>query len=140
MATVETVSGPIDAEGLGSTLIHEHFRFRDEGGSFQWPHLYDEQRELERALEDARGVMSHGVTTVVDPNAMTGGRDARFSKRVADETGIQIVLATGIYTYDHLPQVFLNRDEDGMADVFVHDIEQGIQGTESKAAFLKTAC
>ena len=140
MATVESVNGPIDAEELKTTLIHEHFRFRDEGAAFQWPHLYDEDDELEKALADARGVMSHGVKTVVDPNAMTGGRDARFSKRVADETGIQTILATGIYTYQHLPMVFLNRDEDPMADIFVHDIEQGIQGTEIKAAFMKTAC
>jgi phosphotriesterase-related protein len=140
MATVESVNGPIDVEELGTTLIHEHFRFRDEGAAMQWPHLYDEQDEIEKALADARGVMSHGVKTVVDPNAMTGSRDARFSKRIADESGIQIILGTGIYTYEHLPQVFQNRDEDAIADVFVHDIEQGIQGTEVKAAFLKTAC
>ncbi len=140
MATVESVNGPIDVEELGPTLIHEHFRFRDEGAAMQWPHLYDEQDEIDKALADARGVLSHGVRTVVDPNAMTGGRDARFSKRVADETGVQIILATGIYTYEHLPQVFLNRDEDCIADVFAHDIEQGIQGTVIKAAFLKTAC
>ena len=28
---------------------------------------------------------------------------------------------------------------DAMADLFVHDIEEGIQGTEVKAAFLKCA-
>jgi phosphotriesterase-related protein len=140
MATVESVNGPIDVEELGSTLIHEHFRFRDEGAAFQWPHLYDEQDELDKALADARGVMSHGVKTVVDPNAMTGSRDARFSKRIADETGIQVILATGVYTYEHLPQVLLNRDEDQIADLFVHDIEEGMQGTDVKAAFLKTAC
>jgi phosphotriesterase-related protein len=49
------------------------------------------------------------------------------------------VLATGIYTYDHLPQPFMNRDEDAIAEILVHDIEQGIQGTEIKAAFLKCA-
>ena len=30
-------------------------------------------------------------------------RDAAFIKRVADESGLNVVLATGIYTYDHLP-------------------------------------
>src|SRR4051812_23208976 len=66
-------------------------------------------------------------------------RDAAFSKRVADESGLNVVLATGIYTYDHLPQVLLNRDEDHLAEIFVHDIEQGIQGTDIKAAFIKCA-
>src|SRR5215217_4925229 len=48
---------------------------------------------------------------------------------VADESGLNIVLATGVYTYDHLPQFLLNRDEDGVAAIFVHDIENGIQDT-----------
>ena len=31
-------------------------------------------------------------------------RDVAFSKRVADESGLNVILATGVYTYDHLPQ------------------------------------
>jgi phosphotriesterase-related protein len=139
MPSVETVTGPVDADELGPTLIHEHVRFRDEAVAKQWPHLYDEDDELEKALADARAVMEHGIRTICDPNAMFGDRDARFAKRVAEETGLQIVTSTGIYTYEHLPQYFVNRDADAMADCFVHDIEQGIQGTEVKAAFIKCA-
>jgi phosphotriesterase-related protein len=58
---------------------------------------------------------------------------------VSEETGLQVVPCTGIYTYNELPQYFKNRDEDHMAEVFAHDIEQGIQGTDIKAAFLKCA-
>src|SRR5947209_18934275 len=67
------------------------------------------------------------------------GRDVRTSQRLAEEAGLQIVGCTGIYTYDHLPQFLLNRSEDYIADLFVHDIEQGIQGSEVKAAFIKCA-
>jgi phosphotriesterase-related protein len=140
MATVESVAGPLELDDLGTTLIHEHLRFRDEGAAMQWPHLYDERDEYDKAVADAKAVMSHGVKTICDPNAMTGGRDARFSKRVTDDTGLQVILATGIYTYAHLPQVFQNREPEQIAECFVHDIEQGIQGTDVKAAFIKTAC
>jgi phosphotriesterase-related protein len=139
MAAVETVSGPIDVGQLGLTLIHEHFRAADEGVRFQFPHLYDEQEEWDRAIADARAVRSHGVATVVEPSALFLTRDAAFSKRVADESGLQVVLATGIYTYDHLPQPLLSRDEDGLADIFVYEIENGIQGTGIKPAFIKCA-
>ena len=139
MAAVETVSGPIDVEQLGLTLIHEHFRAADEGVRFQFPHLYDEQEEWDRAIADARAVRSHGVATVVEPSALFLTRDAAFSRRVADESGLQVVLATGIYTYDHLPQPLMNRDEDGLADIFVYEIENGIQGTGIKPAFIKCA-
>ncbi len=140
MATVETVTGPIDEEELGTTLIHEHLRFSDEAVRMQWPHAYDEQAELDAALADARAVMSHGVKTICDPNAMFGGRDIGFERRVVEETGLQAVLSTGIYTYEFLPNFLLNRDADAIADLFVHDIEQGIQGTDAKAAFIKCAC
>jgi phosphotriesterase-related protein len=79
------------------------------------------------------------VRTIADPSAMFLGRDVDLMRRVAEETGLQVVPATGIYTYDHLPQFLLTRDPDQIADLFVHDIEQGIQGTEIKAAFIKCA-
>ena len=139
MPTVESVNGPIDLEELGLTLIHEHFRATDEAARFQFPHLYDEQAEWDVALSDANAVKGHGVRTVVEPSAMYLNRDARFSKRVADESGVQVILATGVYTYDHLPQVLMNRTEDEIAEIFVHDIENGIQGTDIKAAFIKCA-
>ncbi len=99
---------------------------------FQFPHLYDEDAEWAAAMSDAHAVKGHGITTVVDPGAMFLNRDASFSKRVADEARLQVVLATGIYTYDHLPQGLLSRDEDALADLFVYEIENGIQGTRIK--------
>ena len=139
MSTVETVQGNVDASSLGVTLIHEHVRFRDEAVAENWPGRYDAQAELDAALEAVNAAKGHGVQTIVDPTAMFGGRDVRFMKRVSDETGVNIVPCTGIYTYDYLPHYFENRDEDAIAAHFVEDIEQGIQGTEIKAAFIKCA-
>jgi phosphotriesterase-related protein len=139
MAQVQTVTGPVDADELGLTLIHEHFRGRDEATAFQWPHLHDEEAEYAEALEMARAVQSHGVRTVVEPTAMMLGRDVPFLIRLAQETGLNIVPCTGIYTYDHLPINLQSRDADFLADLFVHDIEQGIQGTGARAAFIKCA-
>jgi phosphotriesterase-related protein len=103
MANVETVQGAIDAGELGVTLAHEHVRFRDEAVAAEWPDRYDEQTELDAALEAVGAAKAKGVRSIVDPTAMFGGRDVRFMKRVADESGVQIVACTGIYSYDHLP-------------------------------------
>src|SRR3981081_4018677 len=139
MPDVETVQGAVDAGELGVVLAHEHVRFRDEAVAAQWPERYDEQGELDAALEAVAAAKSKGVETIVDATAMFGGRDVRFMKRVADQTGVRIVACTGIYSYDYLPHYFANRDVDAMADHFVADIESGIQGTDIKAAFLKCA-
>ena len=139
MPSVETVNGPVDVERLGRTLIHEHFRAMDEGMRVQFPHLYDENGEWDAAIADAKAVKGHGIVTVVEPGALFLNRDATFSKRVADESGLQVVLATGVYTYDRLPQPLMNRTEDQLAEIFVHEIENGIQGTGIKPAFIKCA-
>lgn len=139
MARVETVAGPVDADALGVTLVHEHVRFRDEAVAAQWPDRYDEQAEMDAALEAVGAARERGVETIVDPTAMFGGRDVRFMARVAEQTGVRLVACTGIYSYDHLPPYFANRDVDAMAEHFIADIQQGIQGTDIKAAFLKCA-
>src|SRR3954462_3110869 len=139
MAQVQTVQGPVDAGQLGTVLIHEHVRFRDEAVAANWPSRYDADAELAAALEAVGAASDRGVRTIVDPTAMFGGRDVHFMARVAEQTGVQIVACTGIYTYDYLPHYFENRSEDQIADMFVEDIETGIQGTELKAAFLKCA-
>jgi phosphotriesterase-related protein len=139
MPTVSTVQGVIEADDLGLVLAHEHVRFRDEAVAVQWPDRYDEELELDAALVAVGAAKLKGVRTIVDPTAMFGGRDVRFMKRVADQTGVRIIACTGIYSYDYLPHYFENRDADEMADHFVSDIEGGIQGTDIKAGFLKCA-
>ncbi len=139
MPTVQTVQGAVEADELGLVLAHEHVRFRDEAVAAEWPDRYDDQLELDAALESVRAAKDRGVQTIVDPTAMFGGRDVQFMRRVAEETGVRIVACTGIYSYDYLPHYFENRDVDVMADHFVEDIERGIQGTDIRAAFLKCA-
>jgi phosphotriesterase-related protein len=134
LATVETVNGPIDLEELGFTLIYEHFRTTDEATRFQFPHLYDEAAGWVAAMSDANAIRGHGVQTVVEPSAMFLHRDAAFSKRVADESGLNVILATGIHTYDHLPQPLMNRDEDQLAEIFVHDIQHRIHQVRRRRA------
>jgi phosphotriesterase-related protein len=149
MATVQTVTGPLDASELGTTLIHEHLRTRDEAVFVQWPdaetfgglpeRAIGAGDDYDAALEAARAAVELGVKTIVDPTAMFIGRDAAFMRRVAEATGLQVVACTGLYTYDHLPPFFVSRDPDQIADMFVADIETGIQGTGIQAAFIKCA-
>ncbi len=148
-AQVQTVTGPVDADRLGTTLIHEHLRNRDEAVWNQWPNAvavkedppYEVRADqtYEIAVREAKAAVDLGIKTIGEPTAMLLGRDVNFMRRVSEETGLQVIPCTGIYTYDHLPQFFMNRDPDQIADLFVHDIEEGIQDTGIKAAFIKVA-
>lgn len=139
MADVQTVAGPVDSGALGTVLIHEHVRFRDEAVAENWPARYDPDEEMSAALEAVNAAKERGVTTIVEPTAMFGGRSFPFMREVAERTGVQIVGCTGIYTYDYLPHYFQTRSEDQMAELFIADIEQGVQGTDARAGFLKCA-
>ncbi|MCF8563170.1 phosphotriesterase-related protein [Alicyclobacillus tolerans] len=139
MALIQTITGPIDSSELGLTLVHEHLRTRSESVAVQFPHLYDEEYEFQKAVEQVLAVKERGIRTICDPTVMELGRDVRFMERVAKATGMQIIGATGIYSYHYIPPHFQNRSIDYMADVFVRDIEVGIQNTSIKAGFLKCA-
>jgi len=149
MAQVSTVTGMIEADQLGTTLIHEHLCNRDEAVHNQWPRAGAVKEDLpyevapeevfEIAVREAEAAVALGIKTIGEPTAMFLGRDVEFMRGVSEETGLQVIPCTGIYTYDFLPQFFVNRDSDQIADLFVQDIEEGIQGTEIKAAFIKCA-
>jgi phosphotriesterase-related protein len=149
MARIETVTGPIDARDLGPTLVHEHLAARDEAVHAQWPHVGSTKEEPPYAVEPdgieteafsaARAAVELGVESICDPSAMFLGRDVNLMWRVSEATGLRVVAATGIYTYEHLPTFFVTRSPEQIAELFVHDIERGIQGTEIKAAFIKCA-
>jgi phosphotriesterase-related protein len=150
MPTVETVTGPIDAEKLGRTLAHEHLCVRDEGVLAQFPQmptagLDPEPVEvasdgvLDVALRSGRELIERGIETIFEPSCLFLGRDVGLMRRVSEETGLQVVPCTGIYTYDYLPISLLSRDADQIAELFAYDIETGIQGSDVKAAFIKCA-
>ena len=95
MPTIQTVQGAVEAEQLGLVLVHEHLRFRDEAVAAEWPQRYDEGAELDAALEAVAAAKAKGVETIVEPTAMFGGRDVRFMKQVADQTGVRLIPARG---------------------------------------------
>ncbi|MBQ0140420.1 MAG: phosphotriesterase [Kurthia sp.] len=139
MTYVNTISGKIDVNDLGLTLVHEHLIIRSEIIKDQFPHLYDEENLYKKALDAVKSVQKQGVKTICDPTIAGMGRDVKFLERIANETGIQIVTATGYYSFNEIPMHFQTHDIDYLAEAFIRDIEVGIQNTTIKAGFLKCA-
>lgn len=139
MARIPTVTGPVDPADLGLVLPHEHLCVTTEGLIKNFPHVWDEDHAHERAVRKVRAAQECGVNTIVDPTVMGLGRDVRRVQRVVEATGIQVVVATGLYTYRDLPFYFRERSVEQMAELFVRDLEEGVQDTEVRAGFLKCA-
>ncbi|WP_409292812.1 phosphotriesterase [Peribacillus sp. SCS-37] len=146
MTIINTVTGPISVERLGKTLIHEHFIFGYPGfqgdvtlGGFQ------EEEALAEAVKIARQIQSFGVQTVVDPTPNECGRNPEFLKKISEETGLQIICATGYYyegegatPYFKFRQA-LGTAEEEIYEMFIKEINEGIAGTGIKPGVIKLA-
>ncbi len=146
MADVETVRGPVPLDALGTTLMHEHVFVLSEEIRENYPDSWDEEARVNDAIEKLQQMKAVGVDTIVDPTVIGLGRYIPRIVRVNAGVDINIIVATGIYTYNDLPHFFHFRGpgtlfggEDPMIAMFVHDIREGIAGTAVKAAFLKCA-
>jgi phosphotriesterase-related protein len=136
---VETMTGPISVADLGFTLMHEHIIVQSEGVARNFPSVWDEKAELDEAVQMLGDLKAAGVDTIVDATVLGTGRDIPRLLPVVEKAGIQVVAATGLYTFNDPPGYFQSREIDEMADLFVADITDGIQGTDVRAAILKCA-
>ncbi|MGW3343859.1 phosphotriesterase family protein [Nonomuraea rubra] len=143
----ETVRGPV--ADLGATLMHEHVFGLSPEILWNWPDI-PEGWDLEARAREAAGKLdalkAAGVDSIVDLTVVGLGRYVPAVQRVAELTSVNIVAATGLYTYDALPPYFGNRGPgslfggpDRLAEFFVRDLTEGIGRTGVKAAVLKCA-
>jgi phosphotriesterase-related protein len=141
MPQVETLRGPIDTAQLGFTLMHEHVFVLSQGVLENFPSVWDEEEQIASAQTKLRELADLGVQTIVDLTVLGLGRDIPRLLHAAGDIPLQVIVATGLYAYsdDELPRYFRNRDVDVMAELFVRDITESIQGTAVKAAILKCA-
>ena len=144
---VDTVRGPLSAAELGVTLMHEHVFVLSPEIIANYPEGWGEEDVREQqAVDKLNALKAAGVDTIVDLTVIGLGRYIPRIQRVAMRTDLQIVVATGVYTYNDVPMYFHfsgpGTGMDGpepMVEMFVRDITEGIAGTGVKAAILKCA-
>jgi phosphotriesterase-related protein len=141
MPQVQTVLGPVDAGALGRTLMHEHVFVLTAEVQQNYPEEWgDEDARVADAVRRLSELPKHGIDTIVDVTAIGQGRNVPRVARIARQVpGLNIVVATGIYTFDEVPLFFTRRPPEAMTDFFVRDITEGIAGTGVKAGMLKCA-
>ena len=137
MATINSVLGPLDTADLGFTLPHEHLIDSSAGIRTSYPELELRDQALNMALESFNEAKAGGIDTVVEVSPMDLGRDVLLMKEVSERTGVQFICCTGCWL--DIPRSFWGRDKDFIADLWVREIEQGIDGTEIKAGIIKVA-
>lgn len=156
MTEVPTARGDvIDTGELGFTLSAEKV-FGPYTTEIQrnWPDLSfgtpeTVEKRFGEAVESLKNAKRVGVDTIIDRGIAGNGRNVPLLKRVALESPVNILVCTGYYTWNELPQYFNFRErwaenwagvkEPTLEDLFVRDLEEGVMDTGVRAAIIKCA-
>jgi phosphotriesterase-related protein len=147
VATVESVRGPVELSDLGQVLMHEHvFVMSTEHMQNYGADWWDEEFRVADAIAKLNSMHAKGIKTIVDPTVWGLGRYIPRIQRIAAQTPVNIIVATGLYVFEQLPEQYAYRGPGNLIDIpepmvtdFSRDITEGIAGTGVKAAFLKFA-
>ena len=155
-ATVMTVLGPVAADALGVTLMHEHLltdcrcwwnKPKEKSRSRLacepvHPGILGELRmdpfvNLDNCrLEDERLAVAEllpavdlGCCTLVDPTCRGVGRDAAALARIARDTGLNIIMGGGYYLQSSHPPELAAMDAEAVAEEILRDATDGVDGS-----------
>jgi len=140
MAQIITVSGPIETEEMGLTLIHEHIMVDWIGADSTGQHRWERSEIVERALPYLEEVKEYGVTTFLDCTPAYLGRDPYVLKELADRTGLHILTNTGYYgsgNNKYIPEGAMNAPAKEMASHWIREFKHGIDGSDIRPGFIK---
>lgn len=144
---IPSYTGEVLDTDLGVTLIHEHIFVGDTELDLNFPHPeWDEGAAVSAAVRGLTELHTLGVDTVADLTVLGLGRNAELVARVAAESPVRILAATGYYAAEILPPFFrlngpglLVDGPEPLTRMFLSDIREGIAGTGVRAAIIKIA-
>jgi predicted metal-dependent phosphotriesterase family hydrolase len=132
VAIIRTVTGDIPPESLGVCYAHEHVFCR--------PPVEDADLILDRedvAIEELRGFREAGGQALVEMSPPDYGRDVQALYRISQAAGVYLIAATGHHKEAFSGPWVEGRSVHELADRFVREIVEGIDGTGIRAGVIK---
>jgi phosphotriesterase-related protein len=113
----------------GFTLMHEHMSIALSPGDLGTDSFED-------LCADLCELKAWGVGNIVDLTNQSMGRDVGYVRKVAEETGINIIMSTGFYLERCLDGSIAELTVSELADAAVHDLVSGIGDSDVKAGVI----
>lgn len=141
MKTINTVTGTISTDKLGTTLMHEHLLVGWAGWELDCKApKFDRKAAMRGAVDRLKELKDLGVNTFLDPCPNDIGRDVVFMAEAADQSGMNIICTTGLYKEDLGNTVYMKqRSADEIAEIYSTELTEGIGETGIKASLIKCA-
>ena len=137
MTYIQTVLGPVNVDDLGLILAHEHLftDLRTPGAPGQGEgDPKDVVRVMGPYLDEA---WEAGATALIECTPPGVGQNARVMEALARATRMTLVMPTGLYRQQWIPQDKLMMGNAELTDWMVSELTEGIQGTGVRAGFIK---
>jgi predicted metal-dependent phosphotriesterase family hydrolase len=127
MAHVQTVLGPIAPDELGFTLPHEHTQIALWHIPNRWDY-WQLTRDEPVILDELARFRAAGGGALVDLTLPGVGRDPAWLQRLAEASGLHLVMGCGWYrTAYYPPEARIDRRSvDDLADELVREAQQGV--------------
>lgn len=95
--------------------------------------LLDNEQVQEKELACFRDA---GGNTVVDASLPGIGRDPRALRRIAEKTGLNIIMGTGFYVGQTHPEELASMTDRQVADLMVKELTEGVEDTGIRAGYI----
>jgi phosphotriesterase-related protein len=130
---IHTVRGPVAPSALGRTLPHEHIfcDFYRVTGNLN--HILNDEA---LAVDELAALGSVGGNTLVEVTTPDFGRDPLKLRRVAERTGLHLVMGTGWYRQPYYPETIDRTPTEVLAHQMVTELTEGAEGTDIKAGII----
>ncbi len=138
--SINTVNGSIDADALGTTLIHEHFLVDFIGADKTSLNRWNRDTVIKKVLPFLLKAKEAGVKSIFDCTPNFLGRDVVLQQMLAQQSGINIITNTGYYGAvgnKYLPEWAFTESAEQLAARWIKEFEQGIDNTSIKPGFIK---
>jgi phosphotriesterase-related protein len=139
---IMTVRGPIAPSELGKTLSHEHVMCDFIGAAKTGKHRYDADDVVETMKPYLEAIRERGIKGFVDCTPAWLGRDVEVLARLSELTDVHILTNTGLYgaaNDNSVPSYAYEESAEDLAARWVKEWKEGIEGTNIRPGFIKTA-
>jgi phosphotriesterase-related protein len=130
---VITVLGPIAPAAMGITHAHEHLLLdaMDHFGGYEY--VIDDE---DLVVDELAAFTGRGGRTICDATVDEIGRNPAALVRVSRAAGVQVVMGSGWYRESGYPRQVQEHTSRELAEILVHEIEQGVRDTGIRAGFI----
>ena len=134
---IRTVLGDIPPEPWGPTNAHAHLMLGLEDQSNEAASAYrDHSLTLDDTLPELQAFAGAGGFCLVDLTPMGMSRDPAALVRASEETGVHIVMGSGVYHEPFQPDRIAGLSDEQIAEIIIGEITEGVDGTGVRAGVI----